>query len=101
MQVVVPARPGAAPLRHQARVGVQNGLVPLVGNRAENLRLGGARVGEQSQRDVGVDRDHDLVEALARVVERDHHAAPARRWMRRTGVRRWTRSRNGAISAST
>jgi hypothetical protein len=52
---------------------VEDGLVPLVGNRTEDVGLGGGRVGEHSERDVGMDGDHDLIEALARVIERDDH----------------------------
>ncbi len=36
-QVEVPARPGASPARHEARVGVEDGLVGLVGERGQQL----------------------------------------------------------------
>ena len=36
-------------------------------------RSRGGRVGEHLERDVGVDGDHDLVESLARVIQRDDH----------------------------
>ena len=42
LEVEVPARPGAPPARQLARVGVQDGLVRLVGDRAEHLALGAA-----------------------------------------------------------
>ena len=64
-EVEVPARPGGAPPRQQRGVGVEDGLVALVGDRAEDLALGLAGVGEHRQRLVGVGGDHDLVELLA------------------------------------
>ena len=71
-QVVVPARPGGAAPRHQARVRVEHGLVSLIGNRPEDGRLGGG----SGRRACGVRRSEwtastDLVEALARVIEGD------------------------------
>ena len=72
-EVVVPARPRGAAARQQARVGVEHGLVSLVADRAEDLGLRARRVGEQSERAVGVNREHDLVEALVGVVEADGH----------------------------
>ena len=54
-----------APARQQPRVGVQNRLVGLVGDRAEQLVLALAGVAQQRERLVGVGGDHDLVEALA------------------------------------
>jgi hypothetical protein len=44
---------------------VKNGLVGLVRERPEDLHLGAGGVREQSQRLVGVDGDHYLVEGLA------------------------------------
>ena len=56
----------AAPAARQQRgVGVEDGLVALVGDRAEDLPLGLAGVGQHRQRLVGVGGDHDLVELLA------------------------------------
>ena len=45
-------------------VGVQHGLVALVGDRAQDLTLGVGRIGEQRKRLIGVGGDHDLIEAL-------------------------------------
>ncbi len=48
-QVEVPARPGAATPGQQARVGVQHGLVGLVGDRAQQLVLGLAGIGQHAR----------------------------------------------------
>ena len=69
-QVVVPARPRAAAAREQGSIGVQDRLVGLVGDRAQQLVLAGRRVGEQLQRLVGVGGEDDLVEALGVVAAR-------------------------------
>ena len=71
-QVIVPARPRAAPAREHPRVGVQHRLVGLVGDRAEQLVLAVRGVGQQRQRLVGVRRHHDVVEALGRPPARRH-----------------------------
>ena len=70
-QVEVPARPVRGGAAAAARVGVQDGLVALVGDRAEHSRSAVARVGEHSQRLVGVGGDDDLVEALRAAVAGD------------------------------
>jgi len=49
-EVEVPARPGGAAARHQRAVGVEDGLVALVGDRGEDLALGVARIGEHPER---------------------------------------------------
>ena len=74
-QVVVPARPRPPAARQQAPVGVQDGLVGLVGEGAEDLLLRRRRVGEHRERLVGVRGDDDLVEALGLAARRrDLHA---------------------------
>ena len=70
-QVEVPARPGAPSARKQALVRVQDGLVALIGEGAQELALGRRRVGQHRQRLVGVGGDHDLVEALRSAVPDD------------------------------
>ena len=93
-QVVVPARPGAAAAREHAAVGVQDGLVGLVGDRAEDLVLAVGRVGEHRQRLVGVRREHDLVEALGlSPARRQQRHGPRRRVIDVIGVSRRSRSR--------
>ena len=54
---IVPARPDALALRHQARVGMQHRLVVGVGEGAEQRALLLVRIGEQLQRLVGMRRD--------------------------------------------
>ena len=74
-QVVVPARPRAPALREQARVGVEHGLVAAVRDRAQQLVLAVAGVGEQRQRLVGMGGEDDLVEPLRLTAGgRDGHA---------------------------
>ena len=70
-EVVVPARPGGPPRRHQAGVGMQHRLVGAVRDRAQHLVLGAAGRREHCQRLVGVSGDHDLVGALGGAVEDD------------------------------
>ena len=62
--MIVPRRPCGAPAREQRAVGVQHRLVGLVGEGAEDVGLGGARIGQQRERLVGVGGDHHLVELL-------------------------------------
>ena len=95
-QVVVPARPRPAAARQHARVGVEDRLVGLVGDRAEDLVLAVGGVGQQRQRLVGVGREHDLVEPLGLApARRDQHVVGVPARPTATGVRSRRRSANG------
>ncbi len=72
VEVVVPAGPCCAAPRQQRGVGVQDRLVALVGDRAEDLALGRRGVGQHRERLVGVGGDHDLVVALGAAAVGDH-----------------------------
>ena len=63
---IVPGRPGGAPLRHQARVAMQDDAVRPVGDCRQDLPLGRRGIAEHRQRLVAVRRDDDMVEAFGR-----------------------------------
>ena len=68
---VVPARAGARVARQHSFVGVQRRDVALIADRAEDLALGGARVGKHAQRLIAVRRHDHTVEEL-RAAVREH-----------------------------
>src|SRR5271166_4753955 len=62
--MVVPACPRAPPPREKRAIGVEHGLVALIGDRFEQLALAFTGVGEQGESLIGVGGDHHRVEAL-------------------------------------
>ena len=72
--VRVPCRPRLAMARQHAGIGMQDGVVVLVGNRRQDLALALARIVEQAQCLSAVAGEHDLVEALDALVAAHAHA---------------------------
>jgi hypothetical protein len=62
---VVPARPHAAPARHQRRIAVQDGTVGLVAEGPQERAFLLARVLEHGEAPVGMAGEHHLVEPVA------------------------------------
>ncbi len=58
--VVVPACPGEAAARQQQGIGVQDDLIGLIRDGAENLPFLGGGIGEQSERLIALGGEDDL-----------------------------------------
>ena len=73
--LVVPGRPGTAPARHHAIVGMQHGAVGLVADGAQHLAFLRRRLGQQLQRLIAVHGQHHSVKALAVALGMHLHAS--------------------------